>query len=70
MQDPNELETLFFDPIKLRDARVLRPLREAGEFIQSLPKVTQDRPEWQEQSERCCRSSNAMAIRCWCASVS
>jgi hypothetical protein len=40
-------DQLFFDPIELRDGRVLRSLRDAGEFIQSLPKVTQDRPEWQ-----------------------
>ena len=40
-------EQLFFDPIELPDGRVLRSLRDAGEFIQSLPKVTQDRPEWQ-----------------------
>jgi hypothetical protein len=40
-------EQLFFDPIELPDGRTLRSLRDAGEFIQSLPKVTQDRPEWQ-----------------------
>lgn len=40
-------EQLFFDPIELPDGRVLRSLRDAGEFIQSLPKVTQDRLEWQ-----------------------
>jgi hypothetical protein len=28
---------LFFDPIELSDGRVLRSLRDAGEFIQSLP---------------------------------
>jgi hypothetical protein len=40
-------EQLFFDPIELPDGRVLRSLRDAGEFIQSLPKATQDRPDWQ-----------------------
>ena len=40
-------DQLFFDPIELPDGRTLRSLRDAGEFIQSLPKATQDRPEWQ-----------------------
>jgi hypothetical protein len=40
-------EQLFFDPIELPDGRALRSLRDAGEFVQSLPKATQDRPEWQ-----------------------
>jgi hypothetical protein len=39
-------EQLFFDPIELPDGWTLRSLRDAGEFIQSVPKVTQDRPEW------------------------
>jgi hypothetical protein len=38
---------LFHDPIELTDGRVLRSLRDAGEFIQTLPKATHDRPEWQ-----------------------
>jgi hypothetical protein len=40
-------EQLFFDPIELPDGRVLLSLRDAGEFVQSLPKPTQDRSEWQ-----------------------
>jgi hypothetical protein len=40
-------DQLFFDPIEMPDGRALRSLRDAGEFIQSLPKATQDRPEWQ-----------------------
>jgi hypothetical protein len=36
-------EQLFFDPIELPDGRLLRSLRDAGEFIQSLPKATQSR---------------------------
>jgi hypothetical protein len=39
-------EQLFFDPIELHDGQVLRSLRDAGEFIQLLPKMTQDRQEW------------------------
>jgi hypothetical protein len=37
----------FDDPIELPDGRVLRSLRDAGEFIQSLPVAVQDQPEWQ-----------------------
>jgi hypothetical protein len=40
-------EQLFYDPVELPDGRTLRSLRDAGEFVQSLPKATQDRPEWQ-----------------------
>jgi hypothetical protein len=40
-------EKQFADPIELPDGRVLRSLRDAGEFIQSLPVAVQDRPEWQ-----------------------
>jgi hypothetical protein len=41
-------EQFFVDPIELADGRVLRSLRDAGEFIQSLPKATHERPEWEE----------------------
>src|SRR5215471_6959687 len=44
---PMSWQQFFHDPIKLSDGRVLRSLRDAGEFIQMLPKATQDRPEWQ-----------------------
>jgi hypothetical protein len=44
-------EQLFFDPIELPDGRTLRSLRDAGEFIQALPKAMQDRPEWQTATE-------------------
>jgi hypothetical protein len=40
-------EELFFDPIELPDGRALRSLRDVGEFIQSLPKATLERQEWQ-----------------------
>jgi hypothetical protein len=40
-------QQFFHDPIKLPDGRVLRSLRDAGEFIQMLPKATMNRPEWQ-----------------------
>jgi hypothetical protein len=40
-------QQFFRDPIELTDGRVLRSLRDAGEFIQMLPKAIQDRPEWQ-----------------------
>jgi hypothetical protein len=39
-------QQFFRDPIELADGRVLRSLRDAGEFIQTLPKATHDRPEW------------------------
>jgi hypothetical protein len=41
----------FLEPIVLADGRVLRSLRDAGEFIQSLPKVVHERPEWREAVE-------------------
>jgi hypothetical protein len=44
-------EQTFYDPIELPDGRVLRSLRDAGEFIQSLPKAMQDRPEWRTATE-------------------
>jgi hypothetical protein len=44
-------EQLFFDPIELPDGRALRGLRDAGEFIQSLPAAVQDRPEWRTATE-------------------
>jgi hypothetical protein len=44
-------EQFFHDPIELPDGRVLRSLRDAGEFVQSLPKATHGRPEWQEAVE-------------------
>lgn len=39
-------EQELFEPIELPDGRVLRTLRDAGHFIQDLPKATHDRPEW------------------------
>jgi hypothetical protein len=44
-------EQFFLDPIELPDGRVLRSLRDAGEFIQSLPKAMHERPEWQQAVE-------------------
>jgi hypothetical protein len=40
-------EQELFEPIELPDGRVLRTLRDAGHYIQELPKATQERPEWQ-----------------------
>ncbi len=39
-------EQELFEPIELPDGRVLRTLRDAGQFIQELPKAKHDRPEW------------------------
>jgi hypothetical protein len=44
-------EQTFADPIELPDGRTLRSLRDAGNFIASLPKSVQDRPEWQTATE-------------------
>jgi hypothetical protein len=41
------LEQRLFEPIELPDGRKLITLRDAGHYIQELPKVTQDRSEWQ-----------------------
>jgi hypothetical protein len=48
---PVSWEQLFFDPIELPDGRIPRSLRDAGEFIQSLPAAVQDRPEWRTATE-------------------
>ena len=42
----------FHIPILLPDVRVLRTLRDAGEYIQELPKAIHQRPEWQIAAER------------------
>jgi hypothetical protein len=44
-------EQELFEPIELSDGRVLRTLRDAGHYIQELPKATQERPEWQEAAK-------------------
>jgi hypothetical protein len=44
-------EQELFEAIELPDGRVLRTLRDAGEFIQNLPKATHDRPEWRAAIE-------------------
>jgi hypothetical protein len=36
----------FHIPIALPDGRELVTLRDAGEYIQSLPKAKHERPEW------------------------
>jgi hypothetical protein len=41
----------FHVPIHLPDGRVLRSLRDAGEYIQELPKAIHQRPEWQIAAE-------------------
>ena len=41
----------FHVPIHLPDGRVLRSLRDAGEYIQELPTATNKRPEWQIAAE-------------------
>ena len=37
--------------IPLPDGRVLRTLRDAGEYIQELPRAKQKQPEWQIAAE-------------------
>jgi hypothetical protein len=44
-------EQAFHDVIELPDSRVLRTLRDAGQFIQELPKATHDRQEWRDAIE-------------------
>ena len=41
----------FHIPIPLPDGRTLRTLRDAGEYIQELPKAIHQRPEWQIAAE-------------------
>lgn len=41
----------FDDPIALPDGRTLRTLRDAGRYIEALPKATQQRREWQTATE-------------------
>jgi hypothetical protein len=44
-------EQLLFEPIELPDGRKLITLRDAGHYIQELPKATQDRPAWQAAAQ-------------------
>jgi hypothetical protein len=41
----------FHIPIPLPDGRVLRTLRDAGEYFQELPRAKQKQPEWQIAAE-------------------
>ena len=41
----------FHVPIPLPDGRMLRTLRDAGEYIQELPRATHQRPEWKIAAE-------------------
>src|ERR1700757_4902464 len=41
----------FHIPIPLPDGRMLRTLRDAGEYIQELPRAIHQRPEWQGAAE-------------------
>ena len=41
----------FFDPIELPDGRTLVTLKDAGEYIQSLPRATQKERPWQNATE-------------------
>lgn len=46
MKRPTGWEKQFQDPVPLPEGGALRTLREAGEYIEKLPKKTHDRPEW------------------------
>jgi hypothetical protein len=46
----------FHIPIPLPDGRMLRSLRDAGEYIQELPRATHERPEWQAAAEMLLRA--------------
>jgi len=59
----------FDDPILLEDGRKLATLRDAGDYIASLPASTQRRPEWRARPKPCCWSPSAAAIRCSPASA-
>ena len=41
----------FHMPIPLPDGRMLRTLRDAGDYIQALPGTKYKRPEWQVAAE-------------------
>jgi hypothetical protein len=41
----------FHVPIPLPDGRTLRTLRDAGDYIQELPRATHQRPEWKIAAE-------------------
>ena len=41
----------FFNPIELPDGRTHVTLKDAGEYIQSLPKATQKEQPWQTATE-------------------
>jgi hypothetical protein len=47
----NGWQRIFEDPIPLRDGRKLVTLRDAANYITSLPKKESDLPEWQAAIE-------------------
>ena len=52
----------FHLPIHLPDGRVLRTLRDAGEYIQELPTATNKRPEWQIAAEMLLEAAAAASV--------
>ena len=59
----------FDDPISLPGGRKLVTLRDAADYITSLPKKESDLPEWQTAIEVLCCVA-AVATLCWRASGS
>src|SRR5712691_2398053 len=51
MKLPQGWERSFEDPITLPDGRTLSTLRDAGDYITSLPKAVHEAPEWQAAME-------------------
>jgi hypothetical protein len=43
----------FDDPITTPDGLTLRTLRDAGEYMQALPRAKHKQPEWQVAAECC-----------------
>jgi hypothetical protein len=51
MKVPQGWKRPFEDPITLPDGRTLSTLRDAGDYITSLPKAVHEAPEWQAAME-------------------
>ena len=62
----NDWQRKFEDPISLPDGRTLSTLKDAAEYITSLPKKESDLPEWQTAIEvlmLCSRGGPTMMAR-------
>ena len=61
----NGWQRKFEDPIPLPDGKKLVTLRDAADYITSLPKKESDLPEWQARSRSLMLCSREAVRPCW-----